>query len=176
MILCVVLVPLYCCVITLLLFQLIWWSSCCFALFYFAIHKSNISQEELMILYKLNLTKTIRSEDKNALWQSAPAMVKYSEQDRQWHLLSGECQQKLTWKTFDVSNFDWYEKKWVNLVLGGSKTRHDELNRPTRSFHWSLKSLTFVTGVFFKYLSCVLSSWKRGLLLGSYDQHFVIKL
>lgn len=27
-----------------------------------------------------------------------------------------------------------------------------------------------------KYLSCVLSSVKRGLLLGSYDQHFVIKL
>lgn len=27
-----------------------------------------------------------------------------------------------------------------------------------------------------KYLSCVLSSVNRGLLLGSYDQHFVIKL
>lgn len=26
------------------------------------------------------------------------------------------------------------------------------------------------------YLSCVLSSVKRGLLLGSYDQHFVIRL
>lgn len=27
-----------------------------------------------------------------------------------------------------------------------------------------------------KYLSCVFSSVNRGLLLGSYDQHFVIKL